>query len=244
MRRLRLAVWVCFLVATLVVLHSMGGRLAPPPLSQPGGLDEWFAERRPAEAAFAAIRLVTLGLAWYLVAVTVLGTAARLLRLSRLTTVTDLVTVPAVRRLVNGAVGLTTMAATALGGAAGSPGLADEPPAVETMRRLPDEVGQPATPPPSPPAGESMRRLPDPPGQGGPPGPPRSWTVRPGDHFWAVAERVLAEAWRRAPSDAEVTPYWQTLVEANRDRLRDRDNPDLLFPGQVVVVPTPPGRPS
>ncbi|MGH9179982.1 MAG: hypothetical protein ACRD0N_15730, partial [Acidimicrobiales bacterium] len=80
------------------------------------------------------------------------------------------------------------------------------------------------------------------------PAPPpgtRTWEVRPGQHFWAVAERVLAEAWQgAAPTDAEVGPYWRTLVEANRSVLRDPDNPDLLFPGQVITVPPPPARPG
>ncbi|MGH9283765.1 MAG: LysM peptidoglycan-binding domain-containing protein, partial [Acidimicrobiales bacterium] len=73
---------------------------------------------------------------------------------------------------------------------------------------------------------------------------PHTWTVQPGDHFWSVAERVLAEAWRRPPTDTEVDPYWRTLVEANRARLRDPGNPDLLFPGQVIEVPALPAPPG
>ena len=73
---------------------------------------------------------------------------------------------------------------------------------------------------------------------------PSSWSVRPGDHFWAVAERVLSTAWGRAPADAEVDPYWRVLIQANRSRLHDPDNPDLLFPGQILTVPVPPGRPA
>jgi nucleoid-associated protein YgaU len=64
-----------------------------------------------------------------------------------------------------------------------------------------------------------------------------TWTIAPGQHFWAVAEHVLARAWGRAPTDAEIVQYWHALIEANRDRLRDRGNPDLVYPGQVFVLP-------
>jgi nucleoid-associated protein YgaU len=71
----------------------------------------------------------------------------------------------------------------------------------------------------------------------------RTWTVAAGDHLWSVAERVVAESWGRVPADHELTPYWEQLVDANRDRLADRANPDLIFPGQQFVVPPPPPAP-
>src|SRR5438309_2307363 len=61
--------------------------------------------------------------------------------------------------------------------------------------------------------------------------------VLPGECFWTIAEAVLAGR-RGAPAgDADLVPYWLRLIAANRDRLVDRDNPDLIFPGQVFVVP-------
>ena len=38
--------------------------------------------------------------------------------------------------------------------------------------------------------------------------------------------------------DAEITRYWRTLVEANRDRLVVPGNPDLVLPGQELALPT------
>jgi nucleoid-associated protein YgaU len=67
-----------------------------------------------------------------------------------------------------------------------------------------------------------------------------SWTVRPGECFWSIADDVLARAWGRVPSDAEIVPYWRSLIEANRHLLGDRTNEDLIYPGQVFTVPTPP----
>ncbi len=63
-----------------------------------------------------------------------------------------------------------------------------------------------------------------------------------GDSLWRLAEDVVAERLGRAATDVEITPYWQSVVEANRSRLRSGD-PDVLFPGESVVlalaVPSP-----
>ena len=77
-----------------------------------------------------------------------------------------------------------------------------------------------------------------------PDGAAETWAVEPGDHFWSIAERVLAERWGRPPTTVETDGYWRALVAANRGRLADRDNPDLLFPGQVVTLPPVPERPA
>jgi nucleoid-associated protein YgaU len=320
-RRLRaasaLTAWLAFLLSVVVVLHAVGGRLAPPPLSSLEGGRAWLEQRQPPEVVFAVLRLLTLALGWYLLAVTIVSVVARLLRLAAVVAVIDVVTVPSVRRLVNAAVGLSLVAS-------GYPGLAaaaeSAPPAVEIMRRLPDAPGAGAVAPPEPASAPTvtMHRLPDEPGDEAsvspspqptpataptpapapaaapsprpaatspstqataappeattreptpaaaaatpptapapavttPPAPmapgavPGSWSVRPGDHFWAIAEQVLADAWGRPPTDAEVGRYWRTLVETNRSRLPDPANPDLLFPGQSLTVPPPPARPA
>lgn len=64
-------------------------------------------------------------------------------------------------------------------------------------------------------------------------GGPRHHVVARGEHFWSIAERVVAERGLAVP----VAEYWRLLVEANRDRLADRDDPSLLFPGQELVLP-------
>jgi hypothetical protein len=96
-----------------------------------------------------------------------------------------------------------------------------------------------------------MRRLADPPASERPQTPAaadadnETWAVvRPGDHFWAIAEQRLAEAWQRRPTAREIDPYWRTLVEQNRSLLRDPGNPDLLFPGDRIRLPLPPASTS
>ena len=269
--------WVAFLVVTVVVLHRIGGILAPPPLTEPGELARWTVERAPDEAAVAVARLMALASAWYLLASTTATAVARVAGAARLVRAAEAVSTPLVRRLVSGAVGVSLATAAAGGGTAvawagtdlgGSvpttvePGgsLSAEVPGTPPVMRLlaPTEAGAPepaaaeagpaaAAPDRSGPARDAEAGGPTiEPGDDGAAGSepaPRSWTVRPGDHLWAVAEQVLIEAWERAPTDAEVDPYWRAVVERNRSVLRVPGNPDLVFPGQVLAVPPPPARP-
>ena len=66
-----------------------------------------------------------------------------------------------------------------------------------------------------------------------------TWVVEPGDSFWSIAEETLSGPDSRQPTDRDVDGYWRHLVRANRERLIDRDNPDLLVPGQELVLPRP-----
>ncbi len=62
-------------------------------------------------------------------------------------------------------------------------------------------------------------------------------TVVEGDHLWAIAERHLRDHHGHPVGDAEVATYWTRLVEANRGRLVDPEDPDLVLPGQRFVLP-------
>ena len=70
-----------------------------------------------------------------------------------------------------------------------------------------------------------------------------TWDVAEGDHFWSIAEATLTESWERTPSDDEIVPFWQQLVEANTDRLLPPEDPDLIYPEQEFVVPASPADP-
>jgi hypothetical protein len=133
-----------------------------------------------------------------------------------------------------------------------------------TMTRLPGPGPTPTptpTPPASTPTPSTTEASPASPGapdaQAGPgaavaatvvvpveAGAPRStadadeWVVEFGDSFWSIAEDAMGEATPgREPTEAEVAGYWGLLIAANRDRLADPGNPDLLLPGQRLVVP-------
>jgi nucleoid-associated protein YgaU len=68
-------------------------------------------------------------------------------------------------------------------------------------------------------------------------GIPAEHVVVPGDNLWIIAERHLEQVTGRSDlSDREVAEYWVAVIEANRDRVRSGD-PDLIYPGEVMVLP-------
>lgn len=68
-------------------------------------------------------------------------------------------------------------------------------------------------------------------------GAPATWVVRPGDDLWAIAATTLQRRIGHQPTDAEIDAYFLDLVEANEARLVAPGVPDLIYPGQVFVLP-------
>ncbi len=68
---------------------------------------------------------------------------------------------------------------------------------------------------------------------------PATWVVEPGDSFWSIAADTLSTPGGGQPTGREIDGYWRCLMAANRDRLIDTSNPDLLVPGQELVLPGP-----
>jgi nucleoid-associated protein YgaU len=231
--------WIAGLALAAAALRAAGhGPLAPPPLLDPGRWPGWLEARDPIVAAFSIVRMAALAGLWYVAGATSVGAVLRLLGASSLIRVADRFTIGPVRRMLAGGVSLG-LAASGLIGVA-SPALAAQtststtapftgvtPAATITMHRLePAEAVRPLVEAPLPevvPAVVTADR----------------WTVEPGQCFWSIAEQVLANRSGRAPTDAEIVPYWRRLIEANRAGLVQRDNADLIFPGQVFVVPAP-----
>jgi hypothetical protein len=247
---LRLLAWCALVGAVLIGLTRMGtGALAPPPLAHPARWLPWVATRDSVTAAVALLRLVALAGAWYLLAATVVGVAARSLGADGLVALTDRFSVPMVRRLATVAAGVTLASGVTPAVAFAHPSIrpaaavagpsstatttptgstpSTEPPPTMTMRVLAPDSGETPAPPAAA-ADAPAPRAAD------------AWTVRPGECFWSIAEDVLRRAWNRPPTDAEIVPYWRVLIEANRARLGDPRNPDLIFPAQVFTVPAPP----
>lgn len=65
-------------------------------------------------------------------------------------------------------------------------------------------------------------------------------TVRPGESLWRIAARQLEQVWGRAPSDVEIVPYWREVIERNQGRLVVPEDPDLILPGQELLLPAVP----
>jgi len=247
--------WLAVLAGTIVGLARLGsGPLATPPLRHPQALPVWLHRSGAPTAVFAVVRLLALVLAWYLLATTTIGVLARASRVPRLVTTADRFTVPPVRRLLTAAAGagmslsLSGIALVPMVGAAphgwprptatrSGPATATasgRPPTV-VVERLPDR------------SGAVLERLPDDDDTAtmsveAPTAAPAAtttwWTVRPGESFWSEAERVTRSR-SGAATDVDISGYWTTLIEHNRDRLVDPANPDLIYPGQRFELPPP-----
>lgn len=263
--------WVVTLASSALLLHALGsGLLAPPPILDRDALAHWLAERDALVVAFALVRVVGLALSVYLLAVTLLGLLARVSRVPALVAAVDVATIPPARPVLAALAGVSltasasTLAATYVLGPGASPGVVPldrAPPATVTV---PADVDRPPGEEPSPEevpadaggevgaAAAAEQEDEAPPGGGaradgpvdvGAGSGPGRWVVAPGDHLWSVAETTLARAWGWPPTDAEIDPYWREVVEANRARLLDPANPDLVRPGQALTVPAPPPAP-
>jgi hypothetical protein len=282
--------WLGSLAAGIVLFTALGGgALEAPPLGQPSVWGDWAAARDPFVAAAAVLRLVVLALAWYLVAVTTVGLVARLTRAARLVRVADALSVPIVRHVLQGALGLTLAAGVVASSSGAVPATARAAPGPsETAAAAADDdtsrAGMLALDGPGsgeatvsmvglddPGAGGTARMVglderrddatarmvglgppgasPDASGEDAPevdPGPEADGAsaaaegeheVEAGEHLWSIAEDHLAAHLDHDPSEAEVAVHWRRLVEVNRDRLANPDDPDLIFPGQHVVLP-------
>lgn len=252
---LPLLAWLAMLVTVIVGFGALGrGAMAGPELMAPGTWADWAAGRTPTEAVFAVLRIVVQVVASYLLVVTVLAAVASVWRAGRLLGVVDVLTLPFVRGTIHSLVGVGLVGASVAGVGAGwsSPtepvggevhlaASVQSPAGATVLHRLPAEA--PAEAPVmrlvTDGAGSSPTGAPD-----AAPAPSSAdtatWEIQAGDHLWSVAERVMANAFGRDVSDAEVAPYFHELVAANTDRLADPGNPDLVFPGQQMVLPPPP----
>lgn len=196
-----------------------------PPVA-PATILPWYEEVGPALVAAAGLRVAAAaGCAWVLLA-SLLQVGAGLRPLGPLRAAADRLSPAVLRRLAGTAVAVSMSVGVAgpagAGDGTGSPGTAvmvvldEEQPASPA---IPVPVSAPQAPAPAP--------------------APRPAEVRvaPGDSFWRLAEVAVAHAQGAAPDEDDVARYWRRLVEANRERLVDPGNADLLLPGQVVALP-------
>lgn len=281
--------WIGLLLLGLGVGHALGGEVLSVPSAEVTAWRTWAATTDPLVLTMALLRVGALGVAWYLLATTLLAVVARGLRLVRLIHLADAIAAPTVRRLVHRSMGVVVASAIATSVAAPTAHAADPPPVavveegggVLTMRgvvpggptsmegvpvalpweRLQGSRVQPADDDSTATASSGRAVAPrsaerassSDPGPDGMAALVRgdqvrrhavetAHIVRPGESLWAIAEVRLEQAWGREPRDVEVVPYWREVIERNRDRLVVADEPDLILPGQELLLP-PVARP-
>jgi hypothetical protein len=247
----RLVILVALEAAAVPLLRGTGTRATTVDWSHVG---RWLANSSPDDAVVAAVRLVGLALAGWLLATTTLYLLARLTRLPGLLRTTEWLTLPGVRRIVDAAV-----AASVLGGAV----LAAHPAGAQAGGPPPIVVELNSTTTTTTP---SHLYVPVPAGDGAAPilvpttapsttvatpvaptttaTPSLATTAQPyrvvaGDNLWTIAKAELSRQTGRAPehlAEVEIRNYWIKVIEGNRSHLRSGD-PNLIFPGESVLRP-------
>lgn len=234
---LRLGGWVTVLAGAIALLTALGqGPLGVPSIVDGAAWGPWFAARDAPTMTFAVLRAVTLAVAWYLLGVTLVGVVARALRSTRLVAAADLFTVPAVRRLLQSALGIGLAAAALTAGSSTRIQTSVAAVPAASVQRAADAVEMTPVEPDD--AVMIPVPIPDDPGPATPAAAAAvEWVVEPGESFWSIAETVLTQDLGRTPSEATVAAYWERLVDTNRTRLSDPGNPDLIYAGQRFVLP-------
>lgn len=223
--------WIGLLGGVILVLSGIDAGIAEPPkFLEPNTWLDWIQGLTAFEAFTSLARVFVLALGWYLLVVSVLvaltqakpaGLPARLV--SRLA-------LPALRRGMKYLMAPTLMGISVMG-----PSMAISPVGASDIESSGIESNTVASSAPTMTRIETGRDASVVPVAN----PIREWKVKPGDHLWAIAETVMSEAGASNLDNAQVGRYWAELIEANRDRLPDPANPDLIFADQLLVIPSP-----
>ncbi len=205
-------------LATAALVAAGSGPLAGPPGGSWAVVERWYEQVGATPAALAGLRLVAVVGAGWLLAASLLQLLASLRPRGAVQRVADAVSPLVLRRLAHGVAGLSVTI-----GLAGPPAPRD--PAGTAVMEVLDDAPPPTTQPPAPPPPTTQPPVPPPPDD--------EVVVAPGDSFWRLAVEAVGDHAGPGPVD----DYWRRLIARNRARLVDPGNPDLLYPGQVLLLP-------
>jgi hypothetical protein len=235
--------------ALVVALHWIGSGANTVPL---GALVPWLQTSDPTVVLVSLARLVGLGMAYWLLTTTVLYAFSYHLGPASLTRALHWVTLPVVRRVVQGVTAMSLTGASLIGPTVfvANPALAQQVVAAQTSPTTPSGTADQGTTDSGPyspdaagwPSGTTANDFWLPTGltassiaigaQAG----TQNYTVVKGDHFWNIAKNHLQDTLKHKPTEDEVAHYWVKLVAANRATIRS-GNPDLIYPQEVVKLP-------
>ncbi|MEX2622489.1 MAG: hypothetical protein WD651_02055 [Acidimicrobiia bacterium] len=202
--------------AAVIGLHNLSGALPATAV--------WSSRSGFEEALGAAVRLLGLAAGYWLLGSTAIYLIGRLVRFPMAVAAVNWATLPWVRRVADRVTARTLVRV-----------LATPLPLLELV--TPGYVPVPAGDPPSTtttvaPADSAL--VIEPPVESS--AEPIEVVVKPGDHMWSLAKARLRDSLGRLPTDAEISPYWRRVIEANQARIRSGDA-DLIFPGEVLILP-------
>jgi nucleoid-associated protein YgaU len=187
--------------------------------------------------------LAALGCAIWLTGSTLIYVIARASRVPLLIRSVEWMTLPAIRRVTERALGLVLVAATMTA----TPVLAAPPPPFITVV---DRDGSLLPPGLAGPLPVGIDRSASSAGSAGPPlltnsqDPPTDLVgasmeavhVRSGDNLWVICRRHLTGGLGRLPANEEIAPYWRQVIARNQSSLIS-GNADLIYPGEVIELP-------
>jgi len=220
------------LAIAIAGLHALGtGPLAAPPVGSLDALDGWLRDRGAVTAAFALLRLVALGLAYHLLACSLLAGLARAVRRPDLARLALRLTLPPLRGAVRRTVSLGLSAGLVL--ATPLPSAAREPAPPTTTTTDADADGTAVLRLDDPDGTAVLRLEPAPPTTTGAAGTPTA----PGSHPSTSSSRPAEPADRPATSQPGAT---STAPSAP-----DRERPDASEIGPAVAAtPLRPATPA
>lgn len=233
MPRLRGAAFVVLLlgaeIAAVITLHGVGW--VDGFAVRGAAMSAWLRQASTEDLVAVTARFAALACAWWLLVATVLSLARRVVPGWRHLRALDWLSPAALRRVADRALVAGFGASIGLTGM--HPAVAAQAhPAHPARARVDVPVVRTATP-----------TLPRPPTTSGtaPVGASRDTVVvgtvvvRAGENLWVIAQHAL-EHGQRVVRPAEIAPYWRRVVAANASGLRSHD-PNLIFPGERVVLP-------
>lgn len=254
----RLAAVVGLDIAAIITFTAAGSR--------PWATVDWFSSATwtatdPEVVVVAVLRLLGLGVAYWVAATTAIYVVGRIARLPRVVRSVEWATLPIVRRAADKVVALSVVTstlaspATALAHDAWLQYTPPIPVVVVAQSAEPDTDRGPIpraaplpvrsiTPqlPVTPDVGPAVGAIPPvdplplaPPDTGRLIEVPPTHVVAVGDSLWSIAERHMATV-RPDASGQEIARFWGAVVDTNRSSLRSGD-PDLIFPGEIVTLP-------
>jgi hypothetical protein len=220
----------------VAAVHRLGTRA---PFNLPlDDIDPWL-RAAPADALVAALRVVALALAGWLLVATVAYACASATSIPAAVRACEWATPRAIRRTIDRALAVSIVAGAVTGPASAhhAGAVQDRPPPVsvdvrsgKSLGSLPTDWSPPVSVPNTPVVAVVDR-----------PREPITATVvvTPGDNLWELSAAALARATARERvtlADDEIARYWRNVCDVNRDTLRARDV-NVIYPGEIVSLP-------